>query len=65
MKVRPDVLLVVAAIALVAFSGLVGIIVLNYAGRPIDSAINSITSGAAGALFAMLARTTASGGEKQ
>lgn len=58
MRTRIDVVLVITALALIAFAGLVGIIVLNYAGKPVDSSIVGVMSGAAGALGAMLARTT-------
>lgn len=58
MKSRIDVVLVITALALIAVAGLVGIIVLNYGGKPVDSSIVSVMSTAGGALAAMLARTT-------
>jgi len=57
MKVRIDVVLVVASLALIALVGLGGVIFLAAHGKPVDSSIVSVMSGAAGALGAMLART--------
>lgn len=57
MKTRIDVVLVISSLALIAIAGLVGIIVLSYAGKHVDSSIVGAMSGAAGALAAMLART--------
>jgi len=58
MRIRIDVVLVVCSLALIALVGLVGIIYLSAKGRTVDSSIVGVMSGAAGALGAMLARTT-------
>jgi len=60
-RVRIDVVLVIVALALVALVGLVGVIVLAFHRVPVEGAVISIASGAAGALGSMLARTTSSG----
>lgn len=62
-RVRIDVVLVVVSLALVALVGLVGVIVLAYHRVPVEGAVISIASGAAGALGSMLARTTGGAAE--
>lgn len=62
MKMRIDVVLVVASLALIALVGLGGVIFLAAHSKPVDSSIVSVMSGAAGALGAMLARTQGADG---
>jgi hypothetical protein len=54
---RKDVFVVVLSLALIALAGIVGFILLSYAGKPVDTALVALVSTAVGALASLLART--------